>query len=765
MKKLFLLLTFCFGLVSSTAFAQDETTEAEALEDYKTACLAAIDNISLIGDNFTIRSMVSLAKTSLGICSTTDAMSRTMTALRAGVIGYLQTVKTFDDGQVYTGLVGNHSFDTGDLSSWYCVGFDISQLSLTDLANAMSGGDVSGLVNAVSVNNWNENTKAFENQGANAVQGGSGKYYLGSNQLMMQPILGLPAGIYSLNAKVACTPGFLNLSKVHLNALVVPTSTVQEVIGDVLSNTSDWGELLTNFNLTQYMGPFLQSGKLYTEAISCKNISTLSDGELRFVIDEGDILVIGMNAGMIPFVGTDQFRADNLQLVGLRAADGLLDIAKASLGEALQGHTAIEANYNADTDGTTTQPAFTFDKTITENYNEALRTAKDKFDKDKLADILTKSDLNNINGLDTSLKNHYSKDIQVLNKAKEQFDKQAFIAPATGEAFNIVMKDNWISLTTKWTGNAISIDEDKTLRFSQEPGQSVFALAFSFERASRGYTNQLYAFVSDYRNKYYLGEKDGGTFLTTDQTEAAIITALPSYTEEGEIKLMVSDMYLGTTSSDNTLVGTDSGTILRPTRIRLLILPASEMEFTISIPAGQNASTLILPFDAKLPEEVGALSVTGINEGLECIEGEAATSLQANTPYVILAPEGEYTFRGVPHAILSSYDEGLLIGTYTPYTTQGTDEYKMTVEDDFCVFRRMDEQLVSENECYLKCDFPRDVIYVNQADAVTGIDEIKHETIKDNPSDAWYNLGGQRVNRTFQKGIYIRKAKSKVMIF
>jgi hypothetical protein len=77
----------------------------------------------------------------------------------------------------------------------------------------------------------------------------------------------------------------------------------------------------------------------------------------------------------------------------------------------------------------------------------------------------------------------------------------------------------------------------------------------------------------------------------------------------------------------------------------------------------------------------------------------------------------------------------------------------------------MDEQVVSENECYLKCDFPRDVIYVNQADAVTGIDEIKHETIKDNQSDAWYNLGGQRVNRTFPKGIYIRKAKSKVMIF
>ena len=42
MKKLFFLLILCFGMVSLSAFAQDET-EAEDLEDYKTACLAAID--------------------------------------------------------------------------------------------------------------------------------------------------------------------------------------------------------------------------------------------------------------------------------------------------------------------------------------------------------------------------------------------------------------------------------------------------------------------------------------------------------------------------------------------------------------------------------------------------------------------------------------------------------------------------------------------------------------------------------------------------
>lgn len=322
MKKLFFLLILCFGIVSPSAFAQEE---AEDLTDYKTACLAAIDNISLIGDNLAMRSVVSLAKSMLNICQSKDAMRRTMTTLRAGVVSYLQMVKTFDEGQVFTGLVGNHSFDTGDLSLWYCIAFDLSQISLTDLTSAMSGGDVSGLVNAVSVNEWNEDTKAVENEGSNTIQGGDQKYYLNSNQLMMQPILGLPAGTYSLNAKMACNSGFFGLTKAHLNALVIPTDIWKEVVGDIMGDITNLSELFSNFDLTQYMVPFLQSGKLYYASTKCQSLNTFTNAELTFTIDEGDIVVIGMNAGLAPFIGTEQYRMDNLQLIGLQAADNQPD--------------------------------------------------------------------------------------------------------------------------------------------------------------------------------------------------------------------------------------------------------------------------------------------------------------------------------------------------------------------------------------------------------------------------------------------------------
>jgi len=756
-KKLLLLLTLCLGMVHAGAYAQDET-ETEDLTDYKTACLAAIDNISLIGNGLAMRSMISVAKASLNISSTKDAMRRTMTTLRAGVLAYVQANKNFTDGQVYTGLLANHSFDTGDLSSWYSIGFDLSQISLTDITSAISGGNVSGLINAVSVNEWNEGTQAVENEGTNAVQGGHEKFYLNSNQLLMQPIIGLPAGIYSLSAKVACTPGLLRLNKVHLNALVVPTNVAQEILGNVISD-GNWQELLSNFDLTQYIGPFLQNGKLYTESASCQNLKTFSDGELRFIIDEGDVLILGINAGMIPFVGTEQYRADNLQLTGLRAANGILTPAKADLADALQGQTAIEANYNAEAEGA--QPAFSYDRTLAENYNNALRSAQDKYNNERLANILTKSNLSNIDGIDDAVKNLYSKEIQALNAAREAFDKQAFIAPTADERFNIVMKDDWISLlTSKWTGNAVTLDEGLTMRFSQKPGQSAFALAFGFERASEEYTNQLRAFVHDSYDKYYLGKKDDGSlFLTTDQGQAAIITAVPSHTEEGETELMLGEMYLGTSSSDNTLIETDSGTLLRPTRTGLSVLPASEMEIALNIPVGQDACTLMLPFDAELPEGFSAFSITGISSELPYIEGESATSLKANTPYCILAAAGEYTFSGVPLAIQTSYGKGLLVGRHTSYTTQGSDEYKLGTEDGFCVFSCRDGKTIEANECYLKGDFPSDVIYITRADAWDGI-----KTVSQQKTPVVYNLSGQKVSGKLSQGIYIRDGRKVVSL-
>lgn len=761
MKKLYLLLlplTLCFGLVSSSAFAQDkvrEKAQTEDLTDYKTACYAAIDNLSEIGkDNRTIRSMLSTTRYSVSLYDTKEDLQTAMIFLRAEVLNYLQVVKSFNEGQVFTGLIGNHSFDTGDLSLWNCFSFNLSQIKLSDITAAIALGDVSGLVKAVSLSGWNEGTKAVENKEPDAIPEGHNKYYLNSNQLIMEPIFGLPAGVYSLQANLACKPGLLNLNKVHLNALVVSAETLMEILGVTLSNSSDWRELLSNFNLGNYIEPIFEKGKLYSASASCKNLNTFSDGELRFVIDKGDLVIIGLDAGLVSFIGAEQFRADNLKLIGLWSADTFL-AAKDQLAADLEGQTVIEANYNADAIGSAPQRAFTYNKTITQDYNKALLAAQDKYD-DRLADIITEDDLDNLNSLDIIVNNHFNPTITAFRNAKMAFYRQGFIAPQADETFNILMKDEWTSLfSSKWTGNAVTASEDMKMSFSQKPGTSLYTLAFSFERASSDYSNLLRAFVNDNHDKYYLGEKNGNLVLTTNQSEAVTITALPSYTEEGLINLMVGDMYLGTSSSSNALIKTDDGTLLRPTRTGLAVAPASEMELTVTVPAGWNASTMMLPFDADLPGGLNAFTVTGINGEIPYLEKESQTSLKANTPYYITARAGSYTLSGVSRLIQPSYEEGLLVGRHTPYTTQGADEYVLTIEDGYYMFRQMNRQPIAANNCYLKCDEPTNLICVNKDDA-TGVNDLKD--FKDSKSFI-YNLSGQKMNGQLPQGIYIRDGK------
>ena len=804
MKKLFLLM-FCFGVFSSSsAFAQDEP-EVEDLTDYKEACNAAIDNIKKISGSISLsiwetlafNTAITGAQAGLDECETKEAMQGVVTGLRAFATALLQTKVTFTDGLTCTGMVANHSFDTGDLSSWHTIGFDLNKVDIEKIRNdIINNGDVSGLVDGIIVDEWKENTKAVENEGENAMSGGHKKYYLNSDmQLIMQPIIGLPAGVYNFEAKVAAP----KLNNVYLNVLVLSADVAREFmdldiplsggeldfnsmfssisIWDIIQgkvdyaklaseklpeilgmeSVSGWTEVLSNTSkIWENIEPLLEFGKLYSKSKWVGN--SFENADMRFMVDEGDVVFIGLNAGLTQFIGIDQYLADNLRITGLHSLGGILSSARANLTAAMEGLKVVEANYNADAAEGAAQPAFTYDKVLTENYNNALQTAQSRRIK-RLRDILTEDDLNDLDRVDEKVNQYVAEiaaDIQALNTAKEAFEKGAFIAPQADELFNILMKLE----TPEWTGNAVSIDEDLTMRFSQKPGESAFALAFSFEKASEENNNQLYAFVSDGVNTYYLGEKEGSLALTTDKSEAVIITAVPSYTTEGEVCLMVGDTCLGTTSESNIFVKAEGEDQLTG----LSVPAAAEMAVNVSVPAERGVSTVILPFDAALPEGVSACTVTGVATDLPYIVDETITSLKANTPYCITAAAGDYTFSGVSRALMPSYGDGLLVGRFTPYTTQGGNEYKLTVDaDGFAVFNKADGQPIAENECYLKSDDPNDVIFFTQADAVTGIGEVESSELRvDSPV---FDLSGRRVDSSLfkhsssLKGIYIQGSK------
>ena len=820
MKKLFLLMFF-FGIVSSSAFAQNEP-EAEDLTDYKIACLAAIDNISKIGNGINLdmwetlafNTAVAGAKAGLDECETSDAMQGVMTGLRALVMALMQTKTSFSDNLTFTGLIGNHSFDTGDLSSWSTIGFDLDRVDINQVTNdIITKGDVSGLIDAIIVNEWKDDTKAVENTGENAMNGGHNKYYLNSdNQLLMAPLIGLPAGVYSFSAKVA-TPGFgqTNIflpNNVFLNALVISSDVVQEflnyelptnpesgidfatifstislfdiIMGRVdfeklateklpellgLESVSGWTDLLSNSSkIWENIEPLLKYGRLYSGSMVGTGLTGFSNLEMKFMVDEGDLVLIGINAGLTQFIGTEHYRADNLRLTGLRSVGSILSSVRADLNAALDGLTAVEANNNADAKPGTVQPAFSYDKTLSEEYNNAYYIVKNQQVK-RLRDIVTQEDLEDLDIVDQKLDQYKKKvaaDINAFKVTKEAFDKNAFIAPATNEQFNILMN----ATTPEWSGNAVTIDKDMIMSFSQKPGKSAFTLAFSFERASEEYTNKLYAFVDDGENKYYLAERDGSLFLTTDLSAAVVITAVPSFTTQGETSLKEilreGEKYLGTTPESNVFVPTDGEGQLT----ELAVMPAAEMLVSITIPTGSDVCTLMLPFDAALTYiGLSACTITGVATDLPYVNTQNVTSFKANTPYCVMANPGKYSFSGVSRAIKTSYGNDLFIGRHTPYTTRGGNEYKMMVDSDgFGVFNRANGLSIAANECYLRCNDPSGVIFFRRADAVTGIKEMMNEESRMENKEAVYDLSGRKVvnsksNSHLPKSIYIQGGK------
>ena len=79
-------------------------------------------------------------------------------------------------------------------------------------------------------------------------------------------------------------------------------------------------------------------------------------------------------------------------------------------------------------------------------------------------------------------------------------------------------------------------------------------------------------------------------------------------------------------------------------------------------------ATLMLPFDADLPDGLNAYTCestkAGEEEGVANLVLTSATSLEANTPYIIQGIADTYEFKGVSTATQNQYTNGLLTGTY-----------------------------------------------------------------------------------------------------
>lgn len=161
--------------------------------------------------------------------------------------------------------------------------------------------------------------------------------------------------------------------------------------------------------------------------------------------------------------------------------------------------------------------------------------------------------------------------------------------------------------------------------------------------------------------------------------------------------------------------------------------------------------TLILPFDANLPQGLRAYKCSAIDGDMVLVEEQE--SIKANTPLVMSGTAGTYTFTGASVAEESSYSDGILTGVMQESNI--SNGYVLQNHNDNVCFYRINPEKpinVPAYRCYLnsvsEAGYVR--IMLNPETGIGNIDESESENINA------YDIQGRKVNKNSAKrGVYI----------
>lgn len=190
----------------------------------------------------------------------------------------------------------------------------------------------------------------------------------------------------------------------------------------------------------------------------------------------------------------------------------------------------------------------------------------------------------------------------------------------------------------------------------------------------------------------------------------------------------------------------------------------TERELPINISASNQVGTLILPFDAALPEGVKAYTCNGA-DGEQTLTLEAATSFEACKPYIVYAASG---YSGIISGTVDLsttypdediYTEGYLTGVLS--TTVVNTGYILQNQGEGPTFYAAEGSnfMLSAGRCYLTPSSPLSAKALHLSfEEADGIDGVQTTTTP----DVYHDLSGRRVIQP-TKGIYIQDRK-KVLV-
>lgn len=258
------------------------------------------------------------------------------------------------------------------------------------------------------------------------------------------------------------------------------------------------------------------------------------------------------------------------------------------------------------------------------------------------------------------------------------------------------------------------------------------------------------------------GWKNQQIQATTDDAKKGEFK-IEATTKEGVLKIL-------NTIDNNYLDCQEGGSIYTDTNIQNeefnFELASEEHTITLTI-SSAKWSTLILPFNAEVPEGVKAYTCAGVIDGVLTFN-EPTTTIVANTPYLVGGNAGKYNFSGYGLADKDSYTEGLFTGTYVDYQTEANKGiYVLQKHDNEVAFyevRDSAQPWVRANRCYITYEEVSGARMLRLGfgdDDTTGIDNMQFPT--DNSGVTIYDTMGRKVTSMKKGNLYIMNGRKVVV--
>ncbi len=185
--------------------------------------------------------------------------------------------------------------------------------------------------------------------------------------------------------------------------------------------------------------------------------------------------------------------------------------------------------------------------------------------------------------------------------------------------------------------------------------------------------------------------------------------------------------------------------------------------YTLSV-SDAGAATLVLPFGSNIPDGLKAYRLTAVN-GNKITAEELTETVPANTPVLVNAAKGDYTFTSNGEASMDIVPQsGLLTGVWTA-SQVAQDNYVLQMQSGKVAFYpvKSDDISLKARQAYLT--IPDGQASANKLTidfgTETGISQV-NVAGKENV-DAIYNAAGMRVKSMNVPGLYIKNGKKYII--